>query len=240
MIDSIQERGWCYSLGSLINRVVPEPLFRFRYTGVYELQAPSLPSAGTPASAEQPISPQEHHEPNGGVELPTGSETDGDVEIIVAETTEQRQTAAQVSRFHGDPNDEYLSAYLAVRRGTTVAAIWNARVSYDEPELGLRYEMAGSVRWWFAARVETDRRTGVYLTLLRTALEQEPEMRHLAAINPTDKASLAAYRSFIVRRVDRYVAARLMYHAVCLGGKSLGVQTRWTNNAVENPIEILV
>ncbi|MEM9643615.1 MAG: GNAT family N-acetyltransferase [Planctomycetota bacterium] len=217
MLGSLRRRGLLYSAGVVFNRVVPERLFRFRITNVYRLKPydQSQDSCSTPSPS---------------------------LKFIACQNPDQFDQANRITGFESPSHRDAdrLDAFLAVDdSGTAVGAIWSITPRFEEPELGLRYVLAANSKWWFAARVLPEHRgQGVYTQMLGAVLNQAPNVRHYVAINPTNRASMAAHRKFVSYPLLHFSTARLLGVAYCRFGTGNRLGHRWTSNARANPIRI--
>jgi GNAT superfamily N-acetyltransferase len=211
MIRSLRSRGLLYSAGVVINRVVPERLFRFRIFRICQLQ-----SAGAAAGA-------------------------GTLLLRWCESEQDFRTARQLTYFATpEPSvaADY-RACLAIQDGEPIGGVWTARERFDEPELGLRYLFVADQDWIFAAYVsKPHRQRGVYRSLLASVLDSDPSRRHYVCFNPLNKASLAAHAPFVRTTLGSCVAMRLGNVAFAWSTGSLRIRRRFTIAARTVPLEI--
>lgn len=150
------------------------------------------------------------------------------VSVAAAQTDDDWKTAESIAKFSRPADTAMLVAFIGASDGQPVAAIWSAQTLFEEPELGLRYELADDDRWWFAARVRPDARgCGVYRSLLSSLLNAQQTQRHLVAINPTNRRSMAAHRRFLKNCLGTFATVRVLRWTLCVGSASLLNGRRW-------------
>lgn len=216
MSHGVLSRGILYSLGIVINRVVPERWFRFRIFRVYQLQSPG---EDCQAAVQPPL------------------------QFQWCDSHEEDQRAVQVTGFHGgkDLCPAGYEACLVLDQGQPIAGIWKAESAFDERELGLRVVLADDQAWLFAARVAPgNRRRGVYRRLLRHVLSSDSSRTHLASINPTNRASTAAHRQFLRSTIGTCVSFRFFSVAVSLAGGGLSLDHYLSFRCHQQPLQLRI
>lgn len=213
-MKNVLARGFLYSIGILINRVVPEWLFRFRIFNVYELG------------------------PNDAA--PTASATGCDFKIRTCQTPSEFDEAERLTHYRpGKPSSQddklpSLQATLMVDSDVSVGGVWLSQDFFDESELGIRVRLRSEQTWLFAAFVSKSYRgKGVYRRLLDDVLSQT-DKTVFASINPTNKASIAAHKSCIRRTVGTCVAIKFVQWSMCWASGDLQVHRN------KRPIELLI
>lgn len=162
-----------------------------------------------------------------------------DIDVFAAERKDHVSVAQQITGYQPLDEGARQQPYLASRENRPVAAIWSATGSFDEPELGLRYDFSGGDRWWFAARVVPEARgRGVYRCLLNASIAREPLVNHFVAINPTNRRSVAAHRRFIAECLGTFVTVRMLRWTVCIGGGDLIAGRRWSLDCRRSPVVV--
>jgi hypothetical protein len=214
MIKSVWSRGLFYCVGVAINRVVPERLFRCRVFRVYQLRSPTEGK---------------------GVQTP--------VLVHACTSDEDFRRVKQLTRFGAagaSPSDRY-EAFLAMDPEQPVGGAWRAVDHFDEREIGMRIMLESDQAWVFAAHVDRSRRgQGIYCQLLSSVLASDPSSKHYAAINPTNKASLAAHHRFIQSAVGTCIAVRVVRWTFAWAGAGLGTTGHFTFNSHSRPIELRI
>lgn len=218
MIKSVLKRGLWYTIGIVINRVVPESLFRFRVFRVFELANQS-----------------------------GQRRSDGDsLTFRWCENDEDYETARRLTFFETtDPEAaRRFSACLAAAQDPhgveeIVGGVWRGQQQFDEEDLGIRIMLDDHQAWIFAAYVSKNHRgSGIYRRLLAHAMNSSEELVHHASINPFNKPSIAAHRSFVKKTVGTCIALRLFNFAIVVTRKGLKSDRSFTSNAKQNPIRI--
>ncbi len=214
-IESIYTRGLLYSCGIIINKIVPESLFRFRIFNVYEL-VPADDWRTKPSASESEI---------------MFRVCQSEDEFDAAQTLTHYRPSEHEFSDRASPKPTAMLAYDAAE---PVGGVWQTYESFDETELGLRIRLSPSQRWLFAAYVsKSHRRRGIYRRLLNHAIADN-EAATFASINPTNKASIAAHRPFASRRVGTCVAIRIFRWSTCVANGDLRVYRN------EQPVELTI
>lgn len=204
MLAKLKSRGVLYSVGIVINRVVPEFLFRARVFCVFRF---SRPDASTSQSSYE----------------------DG-IRFEWCKNDSQFALAKQLTYFQPTQRTDQQSPFracLAFDGDEAVGGVWIANGSYDESELGLEIQLRPHQSWLFAANIaKSHRQRGIYGRLLQYVLttaneEVGQQSEVLASINPTNKPSMAAHRRMIDETLGKCVAARFLSLAICRSGGKL-------------------
>jgi hypothetical protein len=192
-IQQIFARGFLYSCGIVFNRVVPARLFRFRVFNVYELG----PADDAITTLQDAL-------------VIRGCTSDDD--IAAAETLTHFRTNEPL--LAGDDRPE-LRATLIVDAEIPVGGAWLSHDFFDETDLGIRMRLQSDQAWLFAAFVtKSHRRRGLYVRLLGQILT-DTDRTVFASVNSTNKASIAAHRTFARRKVGSCVAVKVGPWSTC-------------------------
>lgn len=229
MIHKIRSRGFFYSVGIVINRLVPEWLFRFRVFQVFEL---ALDDSGNSTQTQRRVDSE--------TKLATSNASDA-IRFRWCETEADLELAIRLTHFR--PLDEggkriadlgnKLRACLALDGDTPVGGVWISNGSFLERELGLVIELDPDECWLFAAYIEkSHRRRGIYARLLTFVMTTDSKTKVFASINSYNKASIAAHRHMIARVLGTCWAGHLLGLSGCRSNgdlltlKSIGSRTR--------------
>ena len=201
MFRRIHARGWWYSIGIIVNKIVPERLWRMRIFRVFEFRAPD--------------SPQEH--------MP-----DDAITFRWCETEAELAEAARLTFYQPDESSRGHRACLALEGDEAIGGVWIGENQFDESELGLRIDLADDQVWLFAAYVaKSHRRRGIYRRLLEFVLRSEASGERpktvYASINPTNKASIAAHRVYVADVAGTSLAVRVLSWTWCCANGRLRV-----------------
>ncbi len=205
MRKSIRNYGLLYSVGMALNRCIPAALFRFRIFHVVQLE--SIPRDATRTSQRGKL----------------GDEDVGDspacrpLELSFRWFDESTDQAEAHHLTYYPPDDQHLPkrACLAFEDDEPAGGVWIGTQQFVESDLGIRIRMAPEQSWLFAAYVlKPFRRRGVYRAILdHVLLDQATTI--FAAINPTNKASMAAHRPYVRRIVGRCTVFRVLNWTGC-------------------------
>ena len=191
MLGRLQNRGYAYSLGIAINRTIPAWLFRFRVFSVFRLEQ----LEGTDSLRAY----------------------DDDIRFAWAQTDDDRILAEQSTHYQPYSQAHTHQACLAFDGDQPIGGVWIAKESFYETDLGLKILLQPNQSWLFAAYIsKSHRQRGIYRRMLRYALQSQTDRQVLAAINPTNKASIAAHQSMISETLGTSIAARLFSFACCV------------------------
>ena len=174
MLKQLRQVGLMYSIGIVINRVVPNWLFRFRVFTVYQIDTKTI--------------------------LPlTDVAADDPVQVSLAETEADISEVSELTYFDPSSMEAQLQSVQARIDGQLAGAVWAARRGFDETDLGLRIELSSEQSWIFAALVDKQfRRRGVYSRVfgfLVNHIQQTSGDQQLLSINPTNVASVKAHEA---------------------------------------------
>ena len=218
MISKIKTTGFKYSLQIFFNRVVPEKLFRCRRFTIFELASQPGPS------------------PNDRSTEFRWTETEQDLLLT------QELTGVQLEQPVGP-----VRVCLALDNQKIIGAIWCTPANFDERELGMRMVLAENHFWLYSAYVSNShRRQGVYRHLMSFLtshlISENPRARFWLAINPDNRRSMAAHRSFGIRPAARVFAARTGSRAFCRirprDSDTIGLVRKRTDNCWQKPLTI--
>ncbi|NND98309.1 MAG: hypothetical protein HKN47_13370 [Pirellulaceae bacterium] len=203
-----------YALGIVFNRIVPANVFRFRRFVVYELELPASQHGGATAASG--------------------------LTIVRCDSASDRRLAESISRTEFSPQDpqrDQHTYWLAKTDLSPVGGLWVAQKSFDEIELGIRIVLPPRSGWIFSAYVDkSHRQSGVYGRLLATVLSDAEINPAFAAINPVNRASMAAHRHFVRRTVGYCTAFRVGPIAFCSARGDLIVDKFCSRRSREHPI----
>lgn len=209
LIRKIRSRGFFYSVGIVINRLVPESIFRFRVFQIFEL---ALDGAGNSTQTQRGVDSE--------TKLATTNASDA-IQFRWCETEADLQLASRLTHFHAVDEggkriadlDKKMRACLAWEGDKPVGGVWISHGSFLERDLGLVIELDPDDRWLFAAYIEkSHRRRGIYARLLTFVMTTDSRTKVFASINLFNKASIAAHR---------HMTARV--HGICWAGHLLGL-----------------
>jgi GNAT superfamily N-acetyltransferase len=218
MIKSVMRRGVLYTIGIVINRIVPEKLFRFRVFQVFELEG----QGGSRRSDDNQL---------------TFRWCDNDDDFAAAKRLTFFETKDP------DAATRYAACLAELRDAQgereIVGGVWRGLEQFDEEDLGIRIQLADQQAWIFAAFVSKDHRgSGIYRRLLEHAIRSQEALVHFASINPYNKPSISAHRAFVKRTVGTCVAIRVFNFAFAFTKRDLRANRMFSSNAKSNPIEV--
>ncbi len=257
MIKRLLSRGILYSIGTVINRIVPARLFRFRIFRVYQLQ-PSKSEGQTAglmdaepmalatgiegvsvASVSPAASPLGSH--NRTFSATHAHAGDTPFQFRWCESDEDFRVAEELTGFQSTSDVRPLGyqACLALDAAQPVGGLWRAEEHFDEDELGVRVVLDDDQAWIFAAMVSKQhRRRGVHRRLLSYVLAGDPQRNHFASINPTNRASIAAHQQFVRSTVGTCLSLRLFKVAVSIASGGLKLDRHISFGCRERPIQM--
>jgi hypothetical protein len=224
MIRAVLSRGVLYSIGIAINRVVPEKLFRFRVFQVFELQS----NGDDPQADMESAYPLQYH---------------------WCESEEDFRVARQLTYFYSSSQlDRHRFSVCLACDGTDgsgsslpIGGVWRAVEWFDEEELGLRVVFSADQAWIFAAYVsKLQRGRGIYRRLLSNVLKSNLRLQHFAAINPTNRKSIAAHSAFMRSTVGTCVAVRLLSLTICWAGGDLRLDRHVSFRSRTTPVQVRI
>lgn len=243
MNKPLLSRGVLYSLGIVFNRLVPERLFRFRVCRVLRLQplgTDNTTSEMMPIAIRWCESEDDFRQAERLTQFqPVGGNAREDLAACLAHASMYDSS----DRAHTDSGQCRApeAASEIDSSGSPLAGLWRAENRFDEVELGVRMLLADDQAWIAAAIVaKSYRGRGVYRRLLNHVLTDSPNQRHFAAINPANRASMAAHRKFVAATVGTYVSFRLLSLAVVMASGGLRPSTRVSLSCRQRPIEISI
>jgi hypothetical protein len=212
ILQQIRSRGLFFSFAVLFNRVVPATVFRCRVFRVYQLSADAL--APPPKALSLEVSK---------CDLPTESEL-----------------AREVTRTgHGSWNSPATECWLCRDDDQAIGGVWIGHDFFCESDLGVTVVLGQQQCWLFSAFVQKHRRgAGVYRCLLGKVLEQCQPKTVFCAINPTNRASMAAHDQWIQRSLGTFFALRFLGLAICLSHGAIRPRRFLALNCRTAPIEI--
>ncbi len=212
ILQQIRSRGLWFLCGVLFNRVVPEAVFRCRIFRIYELSADA---AGPLPAADS-------------------------LEVIQCDLPTESERARSVTRTdHGAWISDVTECWLCQDADEAIGGVWIGHGLFCESDLGLKIVLGPEQCWLFSAFVEKHRRgAGVYRFLLHEVLEQYPRQTVLCAINPTNRASMAAHDQWIQSWLGTFVALRLLGVAICLSRGRIRARRFFSMDCRKSPIEL--
>ncbi|TWT50373.1 hypothetical protein Pla22_31150 [Rubripirellula amarantea] len=226
MLGRIQARGWWYSIGIVVNRIVPAKLFRMRIFRVFEFRCPGE------ASAAALNSPSSDHQES--------------ITFRWCVDESEKAEAARLTHYQPDDTASEHRACLAYDGETAIGGVWIASGSFDESELGVRIHLNDDQVWLFAAFIaKSHRRRGIYRRLLeyvltthsRDDLGLRPMV--LASINPTNKASIAAHQVYFASEVGTAWTVRVLSWTWCRANGRLHVD-QTVGNSARSPLTMTI
>ncbi|TWT93795.1 hypothetical protein [Stieleria varia] len=211
LISRVRSRGFLFLVGIAFNRVVPPWLFRFQVFRIYRLKPPKSGDV------------QDEYQSDHVFQIAKADEIDD---------------AARVTASMPPPD---AVAWIAKNNSDTIGGLWLASTCFNEPELGLRFQLSDNTRWLYSARVaRSHRRRGVYRSLLAAVLNSDSEKQFAAAINPLNLASARAHRSFVDQELGRYAVARFLGMSICLSARGIKPNRRISWRCGFDPIVISI
>ncbi|QDT10629.1 GNAT family N-acetyltransferase [Planctomycetes bacterium K23_9] len=225
-LAGLRSRGFLYSVGVVVNRIVPASLFRFRLFSVYELATDcqwQVKSSGDVRS-------------NGDAK---------NWKLICCRSDEQIREAEQLTFTtvnQDDPSAQHQTPWVvqSERDEIFVAGIWVTQGSFDEIDLGVRLLLPDDSRWLYSAYVDKDfRRRGIYRYLISNVIDRvsdEDAERALVSINPTNRASMAAHRTLLKRKIGTCVAVKMLCFSMCISSRPLSPRIGVTLQNKRRPI----
>ena len=213
MLGRIRSQGLLYVAGIIFSRCVPSWLIRVRLFHIYELSTYASEAAVACADRRQIVR--------------CGADQDHDDARLV--------TRSPVTERHVGRSE----AWVCREGEQLLAGVWTGEEWFLESDLGVLVLMAEDHYWVFSARTESSvRQKGAYRQLLNRVVVDKQPKRAFCAINPTNKASMAAHRSRFENQVGRYVAARFFKTSFCfsLSGPRASGMISW--NGEMSPIQI--
>jgi GNAT superfamily N-acetyltransferase len=193
-----------YRTAKKLVRMLPPWLLRVRPFGVYEIPLPK--SDDTPAA--RPFLPRCSGVP---IDCEVGWVT-GPAEGAMLRHLATRDSIATLN----SPTRRAAAAWL---NGQAIACAWIATESFEECELGLRFELKPNEAWLYAAVVDPERRDrGVYRQLLEfliDELSQAGVQRILLGVTFGNEPSLRAHARQGATQVGAITAVRSLGFAFC-------------------------
>ena len=219
----LKRTGLLYSIGIVINRIVPLWLMRFRVFNVYEIDSAKFHS---PAPSQSP-----------------SQSTQIEPEISLVETQSDLERVRSLTFFDDCSMDADLKAVQAVVDNQLAGAVWVARRRFEESELGICVELDPTQAWIFAALVDKRfRQRGIYrrvLAFMSSHLQTSGVDAQLLCINPLNKASMNAHRKYFKAQLGQIYALRLLGVAICVRrGNSLTIDRSITWNCKKEPLRL--
>ncbi len=219
MFKSIKKRGVLYTVGIVVNRVIPEKIFRFRVFRVFELEG------------------------HADVARRRGDEA---LAFRWCENESDMETAKRLTFFRSD-DAEAAARYSACLASASdhqehdqvVGGVWRGRQQFDEDDLGVRILLDEDQAWIFAAYVAKNQRgKGVYRRLLEHAISSDKSLVHFASINPYNKPSIAAHREFVKSTAGTCFAIRVLNVACVITTKNIRADRMFTFQAKTAPVQL--
>ena len=186
-----------YYAGVVLNRVVPEAVFRFRYVHVLQLR---FFDDSDRFSAETGLDQEE-------------------IQVRVLQEHELRELASVTgNRLSSDLIRKHKA--VGVWKGDELlGGFWAAREEFTEMELGIQYHLAPNQVWGYSAFIDKSiRGRGWYQKTLSTWCKELARVGHpiqLVAVNPWNKISLNVHRQNAKRCLARIFAMRLFNCTIC-------------------------
>ncbi len=209
MLKQLRDRGLLYSVGIVINRIVPEWLFRARIARIDRVRRND-----------------------------TYQRKLDNLCTYRASTPEELRCASELAVMPLDRVTSTTTARIATIADEPLGVLWQATESFAEPELGIVYRLEPSQAWLFAANVtKSARGRGVYGELLDQTLS-DPDHDYFVALNPTNRRTMKAHRQVSESMAGRYFAIRCMRIAFCVTTGSVRRSRTLSWSCHTEPIEL--
>lgn len=213
MFTRIRRRGFWYSLGIAVNRVIPSWLFRMRWFTLHTLAQPDVNSDASSLR-----------------------------KVVRVRSDDEIRTAIDVTKTGNSQEwiqNHPVHAWLIYQDDECIGGVWVADQLFDETDIGIRIEIPEATRWLFSASVRKEyREQGAYKQLLENVLQLHPEITFVVAINPTNLASVRAHQRFFSKRLGSYLAFHALGVAFCLRLGGLKPDSFFSARSSRNPIVI--
>ena len=229
VLEKIRRTGFLYSIGIVINRIVPAWLFRFRQFVVYEMDTSKFESVETAATNNE-ASP---------------------LQVSWCETEEDLQA---VQKLTYTTAEELLGEYKIAQAKSEfqlAGALWGIKDCFVEEELGTKLQLSPDQVWLFAALVDqTFRRQGVYARVLSFMCRNGEDvfssygdgpLKFLLCVNPHNIASNRVHRKYSKAVLGQAFSLKVSRIAICVCfGKHLSADSAITFDAKNRPISIRI
>ena len=210
----MKSRGWGYLFGIIFNRVVPEWLFRFRRSEIFQFDPPD--------KADYPL-----------------GESSAGIQYRWVEDAERR---AHLQKLTGNRIGE-IEGHLAagaIVDNELVGGVWLAQNTFLERELGYRMILPEPGYWLYSASIRKNLRCrGIYSGLLRFVLSETVPRPVWAAVNPFNRPSRAVHKRQ-GRVIGSVSALRLFPVTICWTTGRVERDRTLTWNAYLRPIQVVV
>jgi GNAT superfamily N-acetyltransferase len=195
--------NFLYRSGKKLVNVLPAWLLRFRPFGVYEILLQQLGGESTTTQLSR--------RSQRGV-LPCQVRWVAESEVPMLRRVASHRTCA-------DFNSKTCRAVAAWFEGQAIACAWIATESFEEVDLGLRFELHSADAWLFAAVVDEPRRgQGVYEQLLQflvDELNRQSMQRILLGVSVGNEPSRRAHARQGAIQVGGIIAGRSLGFIIC-------------------------
>ena len=225
MISKIQRMGFLYSVGVIINRVVPVWLFRFRRFVMLEMDPQKLDEYQVTDDANVA----------GGV-FPV------DVSWAQSEDISAIESLTYVDAEIIGPD---VKIAQAKSNGQLAGALWSVENYFLESELGVAIELSPDQLWLFAALVDKHfRGRRIYPRLLKhmccdDSLAKKGSVEFLLSVNPHNKQSWKVHKKFAKRKLGEVFSMRVFGIAMCICfGENIVASSTFTSDCKNRPILI--
>ena len=229
MLEKIRRTGFLYSIGIVVNRIVPSWLFRFRHFVVYEMDPQRLAS----------------------VEDVRKNHTDSLINISWCETEQDVRTAEKLTYTSAAEVGDDFKIAQAKSDQQTAGALWAVRNSFTEDELGIKFDLRSKQIWLFAALIDSRfRRQGIYAQVLsfmccegesKFARQASDSPQFLLCVNPHNIATNRVHQKYAKEVLGQAFSFKFFNVAACFCfGKKLSADSILTTNAANRPISIRI
>ena len=217
MLKKIRRTGFLYSIGIVINRIVPAWLFRFRQFVVYEMDAAKFEAEQMSGTPDESTS----------------------LHISWCETEEDLKAAQRLTYTTAD---KLLGEYkiAQAKSGQQLAgALWGVKDYFFEEELGIKLHLEPHQVWLFAALVDQAfRRQGIYAKVLSFVCRKGEDvfsldgdssgkpLDYLLCVNPHNIASNRVHRKYAKSVLGQAFSIKVFQVALCICfGKQLSTDS---------------
>ena len=229
VLKKIRRTGFLYSIGIIINRVVPAWLFRFRQFVVYEMDASKF-------------EPEEIDQTNAQA---------SPLQLCWCETKDDLQAVQELTYTLADKLQGQYKIAQAKSDQQLAGALWGVKDRFDEEELGTILHLNPHQIWLFAALVDQAfRRQGIYAKVLGFMIHNgenvfspdgDEPLRYLLCVNPHNIASNRVHRKYSKAVLGQAFSLKVAGVAICICfGKQLSTDSIITWDAKNRPISLRI
>ena len=229
MLKKIRRTGFLYSIGIIINRIVPAWLFRFRQFVVYEMDASKF-------------EPEEICETN---------DQNSPLQVSWCETTDDLKAVEMLTYTAADKLQGEYNIAQAKSGPQLAGALWGVKDRFAEEELGTVLHLSADEIWLFAALVDVAfRRQGIYAKVLGFMIhngdnvfssEDDKPLKYLLCVNPHNIASNRVHRKYSKAVLGQAFSLKVARVAICICfGRQLSTDSIITWDAQNRPISLRI